>query len=462
MTGAAQEPCASQRRVLDALRAGPRPAHLARPCTAGDGLAPISPARWPSLEARWEEARSQGRLSAWVPASGAATRMFGGIERLETLSEEALLTSPHPLAQAVRRLEELAVWPLIEASSLRDRLAGLRSLATSPKVLFPFHRDGAARRSPLDEHLEEAAALTRPRGGVGALHLTLSPEHRERVLAAYQRHPLARAVRLRLSVQPPETEVPWLDAHGEPARDPTGALLLRPGGHGALLSLLEGADVLLVKNVDNVLPPALARARSLPWRRRLTGLLLCLEAQAHGWIRYLLDGGTPEPVRRFLGDTLFMPSPRADTAELLRILDRPLRVVGVVPQRGEPGGGPFWLHGVDPEVAARPQIAEGSQVDHTDPDQAAIWRASTHFNPVDMALSLRDHLGRPFALARFSDPDAWLVAEKTLDGQPARIYEHPGLWNGAMARWNTVMVEIGEESFAPVKRLSDLLRPEHL
>lgn len=441
------------------LHAGKRPIKLVRPATLGDGVRRLPPARYDALESRWAEAKDQGRLSLWVPAAGAATRMWDGMEALDAMDEEALAQAPHPLATALRNLDSLAVWPAVEAETLRERLSQLRRLTTIPKVLFPFHRSGGAPHRPLDAHAEDALALAKPREGRAALHLVVAPEHLARVREGWRTHPLAGRVELNLAVQPPESDTPWL-ARGELARDAGGALVRRAGGHGALLPLLSGiGDVVLVKNVDSVLPPERARGWSHPWRRRLVGHLACVEAAVHGWTRYLAEGGDPAPVRDFVEETFFLKDTPRDRSALLALLHRPIRAVGVVVSRGEPGGGPFWV--AEPGLEARPQIVELSQVDLADPAQRAVWAASTHFNPVDMVLSTRDFLGRPFDLSAFAQRDAWLVLERTLGLVPSTLLEHPGLWNGGMAHWNTSYVEIGEESFAPVKRLADLLRPEH-
>jgi hypothetical protein len=258
----------------------------------------------------------------------------------------------------------------------------------------------------------------------------VSPEHRrafeetlEKVRPRVERATGARFL-VTFSEQAPSTDTIAGDPAGGPFRTATGELLFRPGGHGALLANLAdlahaGADVVLVKNVDNVVPEA-RRGPTLLWKRLLTGLLARLE-----------DEG-----RR----------------------DRPIRVCGVVRNEGEPGGGPFWVAGPDGESL---QIVESAQADLKDPAQAAVWKAGTHFNPVDLACSLRDASGRPFDLRRFVDEEAVFISEKTHEGLPLKALERPGLWNGTMAFWETVFVEVPKETFAPVKTVLDLLRPEH-
>jgi hypothetical protein len=303
-------------------------------------------------------------------------------------------------------------------------------LARTPKGLLPFHAYPGAPRTPFEEHLHEAAGTVRDAAGLCRVHFTVSPEHRKAFedKLAEIRPGVESATGARFSVsfseQSPATDTIAGGADGGPFRTAAGGLLFRPGGHGALLKNLEdvaraGGDVVLVKNVDNVVPDA-RRGPTLLWKRLLTGLLVRLERES----------------RR----------------------DRPIRVCGVVRNEGEPGGGPFWVAGPRGETL---QIVESAQVDLADPAQEAIWKTATHFNPVDLACSLRDAVGQPFDLARFVDENAVFIAEKTHEGRPLKALERPGLWNGAMALWETVFVEVPKETFAPVKTVLDLLRPEH-
>jgi hypothetical protein len=325
----------------------------------------------------------------------------------------------------VRRFHENAPsfpFPAATASS-----SDIEALAALPKGLLPFHRYAGFARTPFEEHLVEAAATVRDAAGVCRVHVTVSPEHRaafaeilEKSRPRLERETRAR-FEVRFSEQAPSTDTVAIDEKGRLFRDGEGRLLFRPGGHGALLGNLAGSggDIVLVKNVDNVVPDD-RREQTVLWKRLLSGLLVRIERT----------------------------SPR----------DRPLRVAGVVRNEGEPGGGPFWVEGPGGESR---QIVESAQVNLSDPAQAAIWSAATHFNPVDLACSLRDASGRPFHLPGFVDERAVFVAKKTFEGRALSALERPGLWNGAMALWETVFVEVPKETFAPVKTVLDLLRPEH-
>jgi hypothetical protein len=407
-------------RQLALLRDPPPAIRLVRPCTVSDGVLRIAEREHKELLALAAEAAREGRLSKFVPASGAASRMF------------AFLKSADPDHPDVRRFHENArafAFPASLAAVRRIAAGrqGIDALAALPKGLLHFHRYEGVARTPFEEHLVEAAATVRDGRGSCAVHFTVSPDHREAFQEVLEeaRPRLERETRTRFEVrfseQAPSTDTVALDADGRLFRDAQGQVLFRPGGHGALLRNLgdSGGDVVLVKNIDNVVPDD-RLAPTILWKRLLAGVLVRLEKTS---------------ARK-----------------------RPLRVAGVVRNEGEPGGGPFWVGG--PEGESR-QIVESAQVDLADPAQAAIWNAATHFNPVDLACSLRDVAGRPFHLPKFVDERAVFVAKKTHEGRKLLALERPGLWNGAMAHWETVFVEVPKETFAPVKTALDLLRPEH-
>ena len=447
------------RRQLALLAAPPPPARLVRPATVGDGVLRLDRARRAELVRRGEEARAGGRISKFVPASGAASRMFrallaarerglaadaralaraagdGDPDARETVRfVEALprLALARPLAAALgttlAELAELAerarrepVEPLLAA--LLD--AGGLDAAACPKALLAFHLDGGRPVSAFEEQLAEGLGYLADRAGTARFHFTVPPGTRARFAAELARArgaaPDGARLEVAFSEQSHATDTLCLDERGQPARGADGQLLLRPAGHGALLENLAGTggDLVVIKNIDNVLPshrhPQVAR-----WKLALAGLLVELAAGER---------------------------------------ERPARVCGVVPATGEPGGGPFWVEGADGAVTL--QIVEAAQVDLEDRGQRAIWDAATHFNPVDVVAALRDPAGGRFDLGRFVDPASALVTVKSEAGRPLTVLERPGLWNGAMAGWATVFVEVPGATFAPVKTVLDLARPEH-
>jgi hypothetical protein len=258
---------------------------------------------------------------------------------------------------------------------------------------------------------------------------------------------------------------------GEPFRDSAGRLIFRPGGHGALIENLAdlSGDLVYIKNIDNVQPDRLREA-TLLWKRLLGGLLVQTEREIHQHLR-ALDGKSPDVTaldraERFLRERFSMELPAVSRAGaqsrrsfIAQLLHRPLRCCGVVANTGEPGGGPFWVRGAD--GIDRPQIVETAQVAPGDASQQAQLKSSTHFNPVDLVCALRDLRGQPFDLQPFIDPDAVIVTEKSSGGRELKALERPGLWNGAMAGWNTLFVEVPLQTFSPVKTVLDLLRDEH-
>jgi len=465
------------------LRGGQVWTRLARPCTLDDGICQITPARQETLSAIFEGAARQGEVIRFVPASGAATRMFqplqgasgdSGLARLVADLDRfpftpalaaALSRTGHDLA-SVRCSGDLA--PLLAALLEPHGL----DYAHHPKGLLPFHCYGTEVRTAFAEHLVESAQLVGA-GNVARLHFTVSPEH----LSLFEAHleeccrELERRYQVSFEVgfstQDPATDTLALGPDGEPLRDADDRLVLRPGGHGALLANLAQLDaqVVLLRNIDNVVPDS-RRGDNLRWDRVLAGLLLDLLSKQRILLEQLElrpgDAAICRQVQEFLGHELGreeVAEEEPTTTRCADLLDRPLRVCGMVINHGEPGGGPFWVRGRDGCLSR--QIVEAAQIDRDDPGQAAILAAATHFNPVIMACAARDRDGRPYDLTRFADQEAAIVTGKTQNGQPIRILERPGLWNGGMADWLTVFVELPESTFNPVKAVFDLLRPAH-
>lgn len=470
-------------RQLAQLRHGQTWTRLERPCTLGDGIRRIADEQQPALQQRFAEAAGAGRVTRFVPASGAATRMFQplhapageGQELRRFLAElerfpffpdlAAILARSGTDLEALRRAGDL---PTLLAALLEPH--GL-DYARLPKGLLAFHRAGAEVRTAFVEHLAEMAQLAGA-GNPARLHFTVSPEHRplfERHLEDWQ-EPLERryasSFTVTFSVQQPATDTLALAVDGQPLRDADDRLLLRPGGHGALLANLAAlnAEIVLIRNIDNVVP-APRQGDNLLWTRLLGGLLLELTDQQRALMKPLRAASVTAAARQdavaFLRDVLgqAVPAGELTAGRLAALLDRPLRVCGMVKNSGEPGGGPFWVRDGDGRLSR--QIVEASQVDRSDPEQTAILAAATHFNPVDMVCSLRDASGRPYELARFVDQQAAIITGKVQNGQPIRILERPGLWNGGMAGWHTVFVELPASTFNPVKTVFDLLRPAH-
>ena len=485
-------------RQWDRLEQPPPAAILDRPCTAGDGVSCLSDAeRAPLLEAHAQLA-ADGRATYFVPASGAATRMFKSLLAVRSrrvAHRDELDPSAADDADALRFLEGLPrfafrgtlaaalaerdldlegcvaqgqVAPILDAL-LEENALGL---ANRPKGLLPFHAYEGTTRTAFLEHLNEASSLARAADGTTRLHFTVSAEHRagfEQELGAHRSAlEAARGARFDVdySVQKPSTDTIALDGEGQPFRDDAGELLFRPGGHGSLLSNLAdlaqaGADLIFVKNIDNIVHDDW-RSPVLHWRRVLAGRLATLVDSLYAARRAIEEGGkdatavASEVLRSELGLRI---DGDLDPAEVARLLDRPARVCGVLRSDGDPGGGPYWVRA--PSGASSPQIVETAQIDQSDASQRAIQARATHVSPADMVLAVRDFRGRPFDLESHVDPNAVFVAEKSSGGRSLRALEHPGLWNGGMADWNTLFVEVPDEIFHPVKVLTDLLERAH-
>ena len=427
-------------RQVDLLRHRPAPVVLARPCTVGDGIAQLDAAIHDRLIGAAGDAAAKGRVTRFVPASGAATRMFKDL--IAALTGSARPSSVPEARQFFDRLDDFAfAGELRRRSGVTDAIATeeeertlLRTLledmryASLPKALIPFHR-GARARTAFEEHLLEGAHYTRTKSGLSRSHFTVAPEWRDefeqllRSIAPDIQSESASELAVSFSEQHPSTDTLAIAADsGDPFRTDDGSLLLRPAGHGALLRNLEAlaADLVVIKNIDNVVP--CGRTQDVVhWKRLLIGYLLDVQRESAG--------------------------------------DRPVRVCGVVRNEGEPGGAPFWV--VDRDGRETLQIVESSQVNLGDAGQRAIFESSTHFNPVDLVCAVRGHDGRPFDLQRFVEASAVFVAKKSHEGRDLLALERPGLWNGAMAGWHTVFVEVPAATFAPVKTVLDLLRPQH-
>jgi hypothetical protein len=365
------------------------------------------------------------------------------------------------------------------ASALHALLAGEADgglgVLDRPKGLLAFHRHAGGVRTAFEEHLAAAAELVRDGQGTIRVHFTISAAHRERfaqALAAARPGLAGRGTYdVSFSEQAATTDTVAAETDNRPFRTADGALLFRPGGHGALLHNLAalGGDVVFIKNIDNVVPEE-RLALVLATRRMLAGVLLELEADIHDLLRRLRAEGDDAAVGDAVDlcrERLGLVPPSATVSRLddrmrhwvIDRLARPLRVCGVVPARGEPGGGPFWVR--DREGQLSRQIVEQAEMDLSRPEQRAAFEAATHFNPVDLVCSLRDEQSRPYPLEQFVDHEAVFLASKSAAGRELKALELPGLWNGGMARWNTLFVEVPAETFAPVKTVLDLLRPEH-
>ncbi len=435
------------------------------------------------------------RMCRFIPASGAATRMFKSLyEALEALNgksreqQDQWIEGNKELTVFFRKLDKYPFYedlypkedPLPE-EVLRQVLgeSGL-DYGNKPKGLLKFHKYSSKdRRTAFEEHVREAVKYCAGRQRTVRIHLTVSPQHLDgfqteaaRILPAIETE-TGMSVDLSFSFQKPETDTLAVDLEDKAFRNSDGSLLFRPAGHGALIRNLDAldSDLVFISNIDNVAPDALKNIR-VRYKQVLGGVLLEIRSKVFYYLRQLNGEEKVEKTRmdqivNYLHDRLGLAIPdileQWDASELrkwlISTMNRPIRVCGMVRNEGEPGGGPFYVRSESGEISL--QIVESSQIDLEDPEKALLVRESTHFNPVDLVCSIRDYQGNKFKLTHYVDPNTGFISEKSLGGQSLKALELPGLWNGAMARWLTVFVEVPIETFSPVKTVFDLIRKEH-
>ncbi len=449
------------------------------PAVPGKGIVQFDAQQQQELVQEFD--RWGGSRLKFVPASGAATRMFKALYEYAENGKQG-----KEVDEFIARLKDFAFYKRLsgitgktEGGSPAEWIKGLLdknglNYGNLPKGLLLFHNYATEARTAFEEHLVEAALYAKDANGTARLHFTVSPEHRkgfEELLGKVQgKYESLFNVRYEIgfSEQKKSTDTIAVDLNNEAFRNADGSLLFRPGGHGALLENLAEAkeEIVFVKNIDNVTPDSL-RGDTIHWKKVLAGHLLRLRAQIAVYLQLLEKGAessTLEEIARFLEKEFCISLPQNSTGEeyarlLQRKLDRPVRVCGMVKNVGEPGGGPFIAR--NPDGSRSLQIAESVQIDPKDPEAQQHFKAATHFNPVDLVCSFRDYKGGYYTLADYRDPATGFISQKSKDGRDLKALELPGLWNGAMSDWNTAFVEVPLITFNPVKTVNDLLRKEH-
>ena len=471
-------------RQLQVLRDPPKNIELIRPAIAGDGITIIREQEMNRWTSSADEAADAGRVTKFVPASGAATRMFRGLtsalDPSESPGEEVgrffRELDRFPFFESLQSIGEDRGIPVVDATTPDEQREVLRLLLTDEglgyaalaKGLVLFHRYEHEARNAFEEQIREGVRFASDRRVVRS-HFTVPERDLHRFSIEAARHAerifdqLDIASETTFSIQHPSTDTIAATTEGGPFRDDEGNLLFRPGGHGALLRNLDeiGGDFVFIKNIDNIRPEPF-HEEIARWYRVLIGYLAELERRTFHALRSLDEDPS-------LGLELVAELSRPWTGEpgdqegirrhVSGALNRPIRVCAAVRNEGEPGGAPFWVR--DRDGGESLQIVESSQVDSTDADQMEVFRSSTHFNPVAIACSVRDRNGHPYELGKFVDHEAAIVTRKSHHGRDLFALEHPGLWNGSMAGWISIFVELPAFTFAPVKTVFDLLRPEH-
>ena len=409
---------------------------IVEPAALHKGVISPSVAERKEFIAAWQQYLAEGhKVLKFVPASGAASRMFKNLfEYLDNGVETPFIR------EFLDNIAKFAFGKELAGKSGQDAVRFLlkdMNYGNLPKGLLLFHsyRDGA--RTPALEHMVEGAMYAASNGEVN-IHFTVSHDHlplfRKHIADNLQKLEAKYGVKFNISFseQKPSTDTLAANPDGTPFRTADGKLLFRPGGHGALIENLneQDADIVFIKNIDNVVPDRL-KGSTVEFKQLLAGVLVTEQKRVFEALR----------------------QPGLSDEERAR-LNRPIRVCGVVRNTGEPGGGPFRVREEDGSISN--QILESVQI----PDKELMAK-SKYFNPVDLVCAIKDYEGKPFDLLKFVDPKTGFISQKSKDGRDLQALELPGLWNGAMSKWNTIFVEVPVSTFNPVKTVNDLLREQH-
>lgn len=447
-------------------------------------------------EKSWEQYKAAGKkVVKFVPASGAASRMFKDMFAFVDAEYDKPTTDFEK--KYFENIEKFAFYGELndvcvknEGNDIPTLLAegNYKAVAAQmlkaeglnygqlPKGMLLFHKYAEGPRTPMEEHLVEAA-LYAASNGEANIHFTVSHEHmpffQKKVADKADFYAKKYGVKydISFSEQKPSTDTIAANPDNTPFRNADGSLLFRPGGHGALIENLNeiDADVIFIKNIDNVVPDRL-KGDTVTYKQVIAGVLVTLQQKAFEYLR-LLDAGTYnhdklEEMIRFVQQDLCCRKADIKNLEdadlviyLREKLNRPMRVCGVVKNVGEPGGGPFLTYNQDGTVSL--QILESSQIDKNNAEYMEMFTKGTHFNPVDLVCAVKDYKGQPFNLPDFVDRTTGFISSKSKNGKELKALELPGLWNGAMSNWNTVFVEVPLATFNPVKTVNDLLREQH-
>lgn len=461
----------------------------------GNGILHLSPDEETAALKRWDRfVRNGGTVTKFVPASGAASRMFKSLFAFID-GEDDIPRNGSDIEELIENIHDLAFYPSLNIKALEKYGENIDTLISQhrykdiiaaiidqnglnygklPKGLIDFHRyEDSLPRTPLEEQLVEGVEVIGGNDNVIRLHFTVSGVHRnlfeeklKSVIPLFEKKYNVR-FEIELSEQKAETDTVAVNEDNSLFRD-NGELLFRPAGHGALISNLNdvNSDVIFIKNIDNVVPDK-RRAMTVRYKKILGGILLEVHDHIADFLESLHNNNIPDSklleIKSFVENDLRIspvPENKTEMIEFLKNkLRRPIRVCGMVRNEGEPGGGPFIV--TDSTGTTSLQILESSQIDMDNKDYCAMLSRATHFNPVDIVCYVKDENGKKYNLKEFVDPNTGFISNKSYKGKTLKALELPGLWNGSMSNWNTIFVEVPSETFNPVKTVNDLLRPEH-
>ncbi len=426
-----------------------------------------------------------GAICKFVPASGAATRMFKELYELMDAIEKGRGEERNKNGESFfKNLQRFAFYNDLKSRGIDEssnKAAVIKTLLEPdglnygqlPKGLIKFHSYKNSQRTPFEEHLIAAAGYAKDAEGVAEVVFTVSPEHldsfivlKNKILPELEKL-YSCSFKVEFTTQKRSTDTIAVDLNNRPFRTKDSSLLFRPAGHGALIENLNEIDseLIIIRNIDNISKEDYLQ-NNIKWKKILTGVLIGLRDKIFGYLERIdnsFDSELAEEIIDFFDKELATETPRIP-GEILKDylrakLNRPVRVCGMVKNSGEPGGGPFIVR--DAEGSTSLQILESAQLDLNDKNTADMLKQSTHFNPVDIVCCVKDYKGFKFNLREFSDPETGFITHKSMEGRELKALEMPGLWNGAMSRWNTLFVEVPLSTFTPVKTIFDLLREEH-
>ncbi len=496
--GISKEKLASQ---LHHFETGFPYARLLQAATPGNGILVLNNEQISEYSHYYEQCLSSISALKFVPASGAASRMFKSLsEFLEAHVHNAHYLNTHypDVAAFIHHLSKFAFYEQLKSciekngETIEQLLKNEQyskiilylltplglNYGNLPKALLTFHRYAENTRSAFEEHLVEGVAYAKNAQNEVSLHFTISPEHKtafmEKVNQVVPTYEDAFSVKFNISFseQKASTDTIAVNEKNEIIRNEDGSMLFRPGGHGALIENLNecDADIIFIKNIDNVVVDTLKQT-TYTYKKALAGLLLSIQSSTFEMVKKLNEGSindeTLTDIENFGKEKLFIHTPThyatatqdEKVAFWKKHLNRPIRVCGMVKNEGEPGGGPFWITNNDGEVSL--QVVESSQIEYKNKLQEHIAIKASHFNPVDLVCATKNAQGDKFHLPDFVDPLTGFISSKSKDGKTLKAQELPGLWNGAMANWISIFVQVPITTFNPVKTVNDLLRKEH-
>jgi len=497
-------PLENIKRQLCIFKEGIKKIVLVNPATLHHGILKLSDTDFQQKVDFFEVNKSSLKLKKFVPASGAATRMFKFLNTFlnefnlgnETINAYINRKKDTELSLFIVGMDKFPFFAAVD-KKLREIYPDFNMLArdyknyyfiktllspeyfdfaNKPKGVLPFHKYTTSIATPIEEHLHECAFYATS-NNESSLHLTVSENHQElfetiisTIKSGIEKKSNSK-IEVSYSFQKKETDTIAVDLLNKPFRNEKGMLVFRPGGHGALIENLNAIDddVVFVKNIDNVIQNNVHQISF--YKKALAGILLELQNQIFVCLKELDKNEiTVEKINEILiflkeqlnielNDDFYKFRLKNQVSKLKEILDKPIRVCGMVKNEGEPGGGPFWVRGMDGKISL--QIVETSQIDLENSEQLKFLKNATHFNPVDLVCGLKNYQGQKFDLKQFIDPESGFIVHKNHAGIDLKSYELPGLWNGAMANWLTVFVEVPLFTFNPVKTVNDLLKPAH-